>query len=650
MNVDSLRVRNYRSIEDSGWVSIHDLTCVIGKNESGKTAFMRAVEQLNPSYAVDGYTPRTDYPRQDWPEYSDRHDDDPDIVASARLELDQDDVAAVEAQFGKGVLAEPTATLHRDYGNEFRWELEVDPAVALEYVLDAYDLPEGTESELRTVDSLSDLPEEDSSGVSLATLEAEIGTPPRSALVADIGSSVLEDRLPEFRYVGEYSIMDGSIVVEDLLEKHDDDEGLDPGDRVFLALLSVAGLDLDDFRDVDDWRAMTAELEATSAKVSAEAMQYWTQSGDLEIRLQPTTTTTDTGEKHVLDVRVQNRDRNVTVEFERRSHGFRRFFSTFCLLSEIEASDDVVLLLDEPGLNLHARAKREFLAFMKHELAPRNPIVYTTHSPFMIDPEHLHRTKMVSPEPTGPENVFTDVSLADEYTRFPLRNVLELDLMDTLLVRPQTLLVEEKADHVYLYVVTKLLQDLGKRGLDSRWTVVPITNSENIDSFSALFGEDALDVAALLNERPGTGRRDDGDDDGIPIRLVPEYGPTDRGTIEDVLSESFYLEIVNQTYASEIAANDAVSDRLAAADVRGTGPIVERLRSCFEANGINDGTFDRAEPALYLQRNRGQFTDDLDRETRINFTRLFTDLNNVLESFDGVEPRNKSFFDRFGLK
>ncbi len=611
MNVDSLRVQNYRSIEDSGWVSVHDLTCFVGKNESGKTAFMRAVEQLNPSYSVEGYTPRTDYPRRDWPAYSDRHEDDPDVVASARLELDPDDVAAVEAEFGTGILADAEATVHRDYQNELRWELELDGAV----------------------DS-----------------ESGSGESSRSVGAAEIGSSVLEDRLPEFRYVGEYSIMDGSIVVENLLERHDGDEEIGPGDRVFLALLSIAGLDLDDFRDVDDWRAMTADLEAASAAVSAEAMRYWTQSGDLDIRMQPTTTDTDGGEKHVLDVRVQNRDRNVTVEFERRSHGFRRFFSTFCLLSEIEASDDdVVLLLDEPGLNLHARAKREFLAFMKHELAPRNPIVYTTHSPFMIDPETLHRTKMVTAEPTGRGNVFTDVSLADEHTRFPLRNVFEVDLMDTLLVRPQTLLVDRKADHVYLYVVTKMLQDRGTQGLDSRWTVVPIADGENIDSFSSLFDEDTLDVAALLNEQPETRRGVRSAADEIPIRLVSEYGSSDGGTIEDVLSESFYLGIVNQAYATDIGNADAVSGRITANDLGGSGPIVERLRSYFDANDVTDGGFDRGEPALYLQRNREQFADELDRETRANFTRLFTDLNNVLESFDGVESRETSFFQRIGL-
>jgi len=37
MNLKSLRVRNYRCIDDSGWVSVDDFTCLIGKNESGKT-------------------------------------------------------------------------------------------------------------------------------------------------------------------------------------------------------------------------------------------------------------------------------------------------------------------------------------------------------------------------------------------------------------------------------------------------------------------------------------------------------------------------------------------------------------------------------------------------------------------------------------
>jgi len=653
MDLHALRVQNYRCIDDSGWVSVGELTCILGKNESGKTAFMEAVAKLNPSYGDPDYEPYRDYPRQDWPEYSDRHEDDPDVVASARFDLDEAEVESIESEYAADLLADPVVTVHRTYGNDRHWEFEFDDAALLSHLLGEYDLPAEVRPHLREAESLSALRESDDATGVLASIESELGGPPEQVVADGIGRELLADHLPEFRFIGEYSIMDGTIRIGDLVERRAAGD-LTPGDQVFLSLLSVAGLDLAELQNAENWREKATELEAASTRVSDAAMAYWSQSGDIAIRI----VAANTGETddQVLDVRVENRDHGVSVEFEQRSRGFRWFFSTFCQLSELERrEDDLVLLLDEPGLNLHARAKQEFLAFLGDELAPKQPIVYTTHSPFMIDPENLDGTKMAMADPFGDENVFSDVSKADDYTRFPLRNVFELDLMDTLLVRPQTLLVERKADHVYLYVVSKLLRELGESGLDDRWTVVPIKDARNIDVFVSLFGEDALDVAALLNEPPADGppTRNTGqrEREEIPLALLSEYTAVGgTATIEDVFADSFYLEVVSQAYAEELGAADGVPDRLTPeALARGDRPIVRKLRDYFAEHDVNGGEFDRDVPALYLQENHGDFAGELDRESRRRFTRLFNALNNTLESFDSVEQRRSSIFETLGL-
>jgi recombinational DNA repair ATPase RecF len=42
-------VQKFRSIENSGTVRFEpDVTCLVGKNESGKTAFLEALYQANP--------------------------------------------------------------------------------------------------------------------------------------------------------------------------------------------------------------------------------------------------------------------------------------------------------------------------------------------------------------------------------------------------------------------------------------------------------------------------------------------------------------------------------------------------------------------------------------------------------------------------
>ena len=48
MKLTRARITNYKSIDDSGWVDIQNVTCFVGKNESGKTAFLQALKKLNP--------------------------------------------------------------------------------------------------------------------------------------------------------------------------------------------------------------------------------------------------------------------------------------------------------------------------------------------------------------------------------------------------------------------------------------------------------------------------------------------------------------------------------------------------------------------------------------------------------------------------
>ena len=55
----------------------------------------------------------------------------------------------------------------------------------------------------------------------------------------------------------------------------------------------------------------------------------------------------------------------------------------------------LILLLDEPGLSLHAKAQADLLRYFEEELKPNHQLIYTTHSPFMVDPTHFERVRIV---------------------------------------------------------------------------------------------------------------------------------------------------------------------------------------------------------------------------------------------------------------
>jgi len=91
-------------------------------------------------------------------------------------------------------------------------------------------------------------------------------------------------------------------------------------------------------------------------------------------------------------------------------------------------------LLDEPGLSLHAAAQADLLRFIDNELAPNYQVIYTTHSPFMIDSLKLNEVRTVydnSNKETG--SVISDaLDEKDSDTLFPLQAALGYSLAQNL--------------------------------------------------------------------------------------------------------------------------------------------------------------------------------------------------------------------------
>ena len=81
MKLVRARVTDFKSIDDSGWVDIDAVTSMVGKNESGKTAFLGALKRLNP---VDGDQEfeLKDFPRKGYVRYRRQHQANPATAVS----------------------------------------------------------------------------------------------------------------------------------------------------------------------------------------------------------------------------------------------------------------------------------------------------------------------------------------------------------------------------------------------------------------------------------------------------------------------------------------------------------------------------------------------------------------------------------------
>ena len=131
---------------------------------------------------------------------------------------------------------------------------------------------------------------------------------------------------------------------------------------------------------------------------------------------------------------VKGTDDSALIPLEERSRGFQWFFSfDVTLMCETEGRfKDAILLLDEPGLHLHAAAQQS--VFKRVEAySKRDQLIYTTHLPFMIDMDRLDTIRICKETENGTKvtsNLYSD----DLETRLPLQTALGLSMSQSLFI------------------------------------------------------------------------------------------------------------------------------------------------------------------------------------------------------------------------
>ena len=63
LTMTRFRVQNFRNVDDSGWIPVEEITALVGRNESGKTAILQALHKFNPATKTP-YNPQREFPRE----------------------------------------------------------------------------------------------------------------------------------------------------------------------------------------------------------------------------------------------------------------------------------------------------------------------------------------------------------------------------------------------------------------------------------------------------------------------------------------------------------------------------------------------------------------------------------------------------------
>ncbi|MFC7289318.1 AAA family ATPase [Herminiimonas glaciei] len=654
MKLIKVRVQNYRSIEDSGEFEIGDLTCLVGKNEAGKTALLSAIRGFRPSQDFE-FDETIDYPRRFSTKFDDRHHDGTAEVIRTWWRLEKADIEAVEKHFGPGVINTDVFDAHMGFrydGDKRIWNIGTDSEKALAYLVTKNSLDA---TERNVLNGIKDGPSADKALSSLSER-----TPKQESLLQEIkkcrGSrldlaiiDILAARQPKFFFTSHFERMSGMVAIQKL-QQDKENNTVSIGDKIFLDFLEYAGTTLEELLNADRREALKATCEAASNEITEEIFQFWSQNNALEVVIE-----IDTGKPKdpppfntgmVADIRIRNTNHKATLPLSERSAGFVWFFSflaQFKQLKKTPGNRNAVVLLDEPGLTLHGKAQGDLLRYIVERLLPDHQVIFTTHSPFMVPMDRLADVRIVEdviveqkgkrPEIKGTK-VRSDVLEVDGDTLFPLQGALGYEVTQSLFIGTNTWLVEGPSDILYLQVLSQALIKRKREGIDKKWTLCPSGGIDKIAPFVRLFGGNGINVVVLSDIANGDKTKIENLKRANILKAGHFYTCADftdqsESDVEDLFEPELFIKMLNNAYA--LPKLNAITLK-ALKEVDSTPRLVKRVEELFKLMPPSISEFDHFGTARWLLENPSILDSDSPsvNATLDRFEKLFKTFNALI--------------------
>lgn len=650
MKLKEVTIHKYKSIESDQTLAIEDdVTVLVGMNESGKTSILEALAKSNyfQNDAKFKFNTTHDYPRKEKKKL-DKSGDDPIAITSTYI-IPENLLKKISDDIGANIFTTSEVTVSTKFSNRDTWNTF---PVDLNKFIENKTTKAGIASKAlndkisackneKDFESLIAEYKDDTKISGLTSIKKYFKndwnwTNPLQEYVA---RTHIKPNLPKFLYYDEYYALPSRISIESL--QNDDLEGEEQ--KTAKALFELADINVDELLESDSYEDFKAELEATQATITEELFKYWASNKNLEIIFDidkveksnqkvltnPYNNNQETVEEikiveHVLDIRVKNRTLGVSLPLKNRSKGFNWFFSFLVWFKKIQEDNNTnyILLLDEPGLNLHASAQDNLLRFL-NDLSEDYQIIYTTHSPFMIKSENLNKVRTVLETDKG-SIVSDSIQEKDPNTLFPLQAALGYNVAQNLYISPKNLLIEGVSDLMYLQTMSAILESEGMEGLKPDITLVPTGGLEKVATFISLLRSNDLQIVCLLDSF--TDPKGKAKLEGMVIqKIIAEKNirffhefleNRKQADIEDLFTKQDYIKLFNTAFSEY--ADFKVEDLNVNIE-----PILIQINQHLSVSHFN-----HYRPANQLVKS-GFSAKDFDKESLENFEKVFKEINKL---------------------
>jgi AAA15 family ATPase/GTPase len=654
MKLKQFTVHEFRSVWDSGPISIDDqVTCLVGKNEAGKTALLTALYRTNPIIDADAnFDEVYDYPKKEVEDYRFAVENDERkeaVVVECIYELDDIEAQKVSDVFGKKAVTTKSFKRLTYYGKRnSQFNLSADDAAAQAHLASNPEFPEALSSELKQAedwDHFASILDAAEATEAVKTLQALVVKVREKGLAHYIFNTIIWKHAPKFLYFDEYYQMQGCANLTALIQR-EEKKALESSDYPLLGLINLARLSLLDLQNTTNTAELKNRLEGAGNHLTRRIVSYWSQNQHIHMRfdVRDAKPNDPEGMREGINVwgEVYDTVHLAHTPLKARSRGFVWFFSFLAWYEDIKRQkQNVILLLDEPGLSLHGRAQADLLRYFETELT-NHQLIYTTHSPFMIDPQRFDRVRIVQdlgidakdplPKDRDGTKVVTNVFDATDDSLFPLQGALGYEIQQTLFIGPNSLVVEGPADLLFLRAVSAELERETRIGLSEKWVITPVGGAGKVAAFVALLApQKGMNVVTLLDIQDRDRQIiEDLYKKGLlkkkNVLTYADFIDKKEADVEDLFERDFYIELVNKEFAKQLN-KPILPSAVNAKDPR----TVRAIESYLAKNPLKSGSFGHYRPARYFEENIGTLWPKVSDTVKDGFEAIFTHLNTLLK-------------------
>lgn len=398
-------------------------------------------------------------------------------------------------------------------------------------------------------------------------------------------------KIPKFVYYSDYGNLDSEIflprVIEDL-ERDDLSESARAKVRTLDVLFKYVGLSPQEIYELgNDRKVIIQTIDSYNRVVSTkeedlcdEEVKQWSEKKkERGVLLRSAATELTISFKkwwlqgnYIFDfqadgnhfrINVSDGLRPEQIELEGRSRGLQWFFSFFLvfLVETKEEHSNTILLLDEPGLSLHPIAQYDLAKFFK-KLSEDNQLIYTSHSPFLVDMDNLANVKAVYIDSeTGRTKISSNLRYNDldsEKSIYPVHAALGLTVSDTLLLGCKPILVEGPSDQIYLTLIKRFLIGNGNLQYSKEIVFIPTGGVKGMSPVSKLVAsrDNELPMVLLDSDKAGAEfqkqlKSGKYIEQKAKVLGVKDFIGEDIYEIEDLLEPETLIKIIDKKFRAE---------------------------------------------------------------------------------------------------